>query len=433
VADKYSETTGQPRWVAGRAATNHGESLDVVVADASLRQGLVAVRQLGRAGLAVGAVEDAACGPAPAFASRWCAARSRISSRSADRVEHLDHLLDLLSQRPVDVLVPAHDGTIEAIRDRRDEVEKLCALALSSEPGLGGAIDRNETFRAATEVGVRLPASVRVTAQGDVDAALEEVGLPAVVKPVRSWMAAEGDGDAVRIAASALSDRSYAHAEAARILDAGGEALFQELVPGDREAVSFVRANGRYWGEFAQRAVRTLPAIGGSSVVRESIALPDDAASDARKLVSALELDGYAEVEFRRDREGRPVLMEINPRLSASVEIAVRSGIDFPVLVAQWAREDLGAPVSGYRIGTRMRWLGGDLARLREVLRDQDQPQVESRQQAVSEFAHDCVRPFAYDYLDRADLRPAARALVFGAWNLSKRARRKLEAARSAQ
>ena len=62
------------------------------------------------------------------------------------------------------------------------------------------------------------------------------------MKPVRSWMAAEGDADAVRIAASAISDRSDAHAEAARILDAGGEALFQELVPGDREAVSFVRA-----------------------------------------------------------------------------------------------------------------------------------------------------------------------------------------------
>ena len=80
-----------------------------------------------------------------------------------------------------------------------------------------------------------------------------------------------------------------------------------------------------------------------------------------------------------------------------------------------------------------MRWLGGDLARLREVMRDQDQPQVESRQQAVSDFAYDFVRPFAYDYLDRADLRPAARALMFGAWNLSKRARRKLEATRSVQ
>ena len=71
--------------------------------------------------------------------------------------------MDLLSQRPVDVLIPAHDGTIEAIRDRRDEVEKLCAVALSSEPGLGGAIDRNETFRAATDVGVRLPAFGRAS------------------------------------------------------------------------------------------------------------------------------------------------------------------------------------------------------------------------------------------------------------------------------
>ena len=82
MADKYSETTGQPRWVAGRAAANHDEHLDVVVTDASLRQGLVAVRQLGRAGLAVGAVEDEAAA-VRRRRSRPGGVRRRAASRAA--------------------------------------------------------------------------------------------------------------------------------------------------------------------------------------------------------------------------------------------------------------------------------------------------------------------------------------------------------------
>lgn len=55
------------------------------------------------------------------------------------------------------------------------------------------------------------------------------------------------------------------------------------------------------------------------------------------RLVTELDLDGYSEVEFRRDREGNAVLMEINPRLSASVEVAVRAGVPFSRLLYAWA------------------------------------------------------------------------------------------------
>ena len=57
----------------------------------------------------------------------------------------------------------------------------------------------------------------------------------------------------------------------------------------------------------------------------------------AERLIEACDLDGYSEIEFRRDAQGRPRLMEINPRLSASVEIAVRARVDFPMLLYGWA------------------------------------------------------------------------------------------------
>ena len=52
----------------------------------------------------------------------------------------------------------------------------------------------------------------------------------------------------------------------------------------------------------------------------------------------ALNWKGIAMVEWKVDpRDGRPKLMEVNPRFWGSLELAVRSGVDFPVLYAQAA------------------------------------------------------------------------------------------------
>jgi hypothetical protein len=57
-------------------------------------------------------------------------------------------------------------------------------------------------------------------------------------------------------------------------------------------------------------------------------------------------------------------LMEINPRFWGSLELAVRSGVDFPALYARASLgEKLGAP-SAYKTGVRCRWvIPGDILR----------------------------------------------------------------------
>src|SRR5438552_17451982 len=112
---------------------------------------------------------------------------------------------------------------------------------------------------------------------------------------------------------------------------------------------------------FAQWAKRMSPPWGGESIVRQSIPVPPDIGDHAERLVREIELEGYAEVEFRRDQAGAPHLMEINPRLSASVEMAVRSGVDFPYLLYQWTNREPIDRVDGHRVGGWMRHLKGDI------------------------------------------------------------------------
>src|SRR5207245_9620761 len=135
----------------------------------------------------------------------------------------------------------------------------------------------------------------------------------------------------------------------------------QELLTGRREAVSFLYAHGEVYARFAQWAMRTSPPLGGESVLRQSIAIPPDVGCHAESLVREINLEGYSEVEFRRDAAGVPYLMEINPRLSASVEVAVRAGVDFPYLLYQWASGKPVDRVAAYRTGGWISDLGGDI------------------------------------------------------------------------
>lgn len=391
--------------VRGTSVTREA-TVDTLVLDASQRQALVAVRELGKAGLAVGAIDSDP--RAPGLASRWVQAPTVVPDFVHDQDAYVDAVLRVCAERRPKSLLLGHDGSIEAVRRRRAEVESVVGLALAPEHALAVAIDKTRTLAFAQSVGLRAPRGAFVTNVGDAAAAIEEAGLPAVVKPTRSW--AQEDGRGQRLIAVVVRTRAEALAAIEAVLAQGVEVVVQEWLPGAREALSFMRADGQTWARFAQRADRTFPPLGGGSVLRESIPLPEDVAPAAERLVVELGLDGYSEVEFRRDAEGRPALMEINPRLSASVEIAVRAGVPFPQLLHDWASGQPLRQIDGYRAGLRMRWLGGDLSWLRSVLKQPSGPDVPSRGRALAVFAGDFARPMGYDYADRSDMRPALAA-----------------------
>ena len=382
---------------------SRGTPVHTLIADASQRQALVAVRELGKEGMTVGALDSDS--HAPGLASRWCSVGAVVPDFVQNQDAYVDALLRFCIEHGPKSLILAHDGSIEAVRRRRADVERVVGLALAPEQALAVAIDKTRTLAFADTAGLRVPRGAFVTDRGQAEAAIDEVGLPAVVKPTRSWAQEAGMGQ--RLIAVVVSTRAEAVTAIEDVLREGIEVVLQEWLPGDREALSFFRARGRIWARFAQRADRTFPPLGGNSVLRESIPLPGDIAPAAERLVVELGLDGYSEVEFRRDAQGRAALMEINPRLSASVEVAVRAGVPFPRLLHDWVSGEPLQETSGYRAGLRMRWLGGDLSWLRSVLRQRPGPDVPSRARALGMFAAGFARPSGYDYVGRHDPRPA--------------------------
>ena len=398
--------------------SNHSRmSADALVLDGIGRQALVTTRALGRLGLRVTTAESSdLCRPRlglPTFASRWSQREDILPSYYVDPTAYAQALLDLVRAHPTRVLIPSGDGSIAALRPWRSHFERqAAALALASEAALDVANDKQRTLAAAAELGIAYPRSVPIDRLEDTEAALAEVGYPAVIKPTQSWVSKTGL--AARVTSKTVLDVSEALAYVEQLNEVGStSAVVQQLVSGSREAVSVFYAQGKVWASFAQVAHRTMPALGGVSVVRESISMPIELESAALALVRAMDLEGYSEVEFRRDAGGRPHLMEINARLSGSLELAVRSGIPFPALLWQWAAGEPLSPVLGYRTEVKMRYLKGDIKWLWENIETRGRrPDCVPPRKAVAIFAKDFLRRQSYDYLDRGDLGPAFVALA---------------------
>lgn len=393
---------------------------DALVLDAELRQALLTVRSLGRRGLCVAAVGIAA--GEPTFASRWCQ-HAFVCPAAEGTDAYIAYLEQLLDHTRVRVLIPCSDATIALIRRHRERLEQRVRVALAKEPALGIAINKEQTLAIARQLGLGVPRAVPVATVSEVGAALREIGLPAVIKPVESWSWNGQQG--ARIVSQLVTTAEEACRAVEELTRFGGTTLFQEFLPGRRESLSFFYAHGEIYARYAFWGQRTNPPLGGIYVLRQSIAWPPDTGEQAERLVREIGLEGYSQVEFRRDSVGKPYLMEINSHLNLGIEIVVRAGVDFPHLLYQWATDQPIDRVSSCRMGGRMRYLMGDASTTVAAVQQRGRPGVPSPAKAIFDFCVSFFVPTGYDYLNWRDPLPVWIAIVGSVRTLVRRLSRK--------
>ena len=381
-------------------------SYDALVLDASLRQSLATVRSLGNRGLRIAALGHT--GKELTFSSRWCR-QAFVCPADEGTDEYLNYLEQVLDGTGAPVLITSSDATIALVRRHRERLEQRVRIALAKESALAIAVNKPQTLEIARQLGIHIPRAIPVSTIGEVDEALQEIGLPAVVKPVESWVGDEHHG--ARLASRLVTTPDEARRAVEELTCSGGSTLFQQFLSGRRESLTFLYVNGSIYARFAQWGKRTQPPLGGQSVLGQSIAMPPDIGDQAERLVREIDLEGISHIEFRRDSNGVPYLMEINPRLAASTELAVRSGVDFPYLLYQWASGEKIDRVTSYREGVWLRDLQNDLVGTIAMVKERGRPGIAPPTRAIFDFGASFFKPMHYYYFDRKDPRPAWTAM----------------------
>ncbi len=376
-----------------------------IVTDGESRAALAAVRSLGAAGHELHVV---ASDPGNlAGASRWAASEHLLPDPAAEPARWAACLEEKARELDVDWVLPVTEVAIgtafaEGLDARLD-------LVCPSRDAYEAAIDKHLLLEQGARAGLAAPRGRLVERPDQLEALPDDFAYPVVLKPRRSRILR--DGRWVTCDVQIVRDAD-AFAAAVRSPAMSGGALLQDLVPGFGEAVFVGAHEGEVLAAFAHRRLREKPPSGGVSVLRESIAPDPVLLEGSRRLVEELRYTGVAMVEFRRSPDGTAYLMEINPRLWGSVQLAIDAGIDFPAIQLALHRGEPVASASA-TLGVRCRWLLGDLDHMLICLRRAHERRAtgRGRGRVVGDFVRGFFDGSRNEVCRRGDLRPFTREL----------------------
>jgi predicted ATP-grasp superfamily ATP-dependent carboligase len=334
----------------------------VLVTDGQERSALAITRGLGRAGIPV--IVGAETTRSLAGASRYCVARWQYPSPLQQPMQFISSLVEVVRRFDVTAIIPPTDASIQAMAAQRDQFRSSLTAMIPSLESYEMVSDKYRLMKLAHELGLPIPNTVFVP-DGNIAAVRDQVkAYPVVVKPGRSL---------VKIDEKWIKTNVHFVSHAEELTDLyrrtpylRNPSLIQQRIEGEGQGVFGLFNHGKPCALFAHRRIREKPPAGGVSVFRESIELPKPMTDYAIKLLERVKWQGVAMVEFKVDRQSNvPMLMEINGRFWGSLQLAIDAGLNFPYLLYQAMNGiPVAVPNNAYRIGTKSRWLIGDLDHL---------------------------------------------------------------------
>ncbi len=389
----------------------------VLVTDGNERSSLAVTRGLGRAGVAVivGAETDRSL----AGASRYCIETWQYPSPKAEPAQFISNIKEAISHFGLRGIVAVTDATTQLLAESRDEFPLTIRPFIPSFESYSLVSDKFALMQTAQQLDVPIPETIFVL-DGNVEAVADNVKTyPVVVKPGRSLV--KLDGVYLKTSVHVVFSRDeliqlYRRAPYLRY-----PSLVQQRIEGPGQGAFGLFDHGRPCALFAHRRIREKPPSGGVSVLRESIPLSKPMRDYAVSLLEHVKWQGVAMVEFKVDRvTGVPMLMEINGRFWGSLQLAMDAGLNFPYLLFQMAKgSPVAVPDNAYRVGTKSRWLLGDVDHLlMRLTKSRAQLHLDrnavSRWRCLADFCKMFQRDLHYEVERLSDLSPAL--VEYRAW-----------------
>lgn len=337
----------------GYASSDSRVHSSVLILDGDAREAIAIVRSLGKKGIEVTVgVEKGKI--APAFMSKYASRKISYHSPDLSPKFFLNDLSAIIKENKYSLLLPVRDTTTMLVSKHKDSLSHYTNIPVADYHTWIKARDKGQTLKIAMNNGIPTPKTYFVENNYvDIEKIRNEIGFPAIIKPHKS-----SGSRGIKYIKSA-EELSHIYNDISRKY---GQVMIQEFIPhGGAYGVSVLFNKGEQIASFTYKRLREYPISGGPSTLRESIRYPEieQYASD---LLRALNWHGVAMVEFRVDaRDGKPKLMEINPRFWTGLPLAIYAGVDFPYLLYKMSINGHCESVFNNKIGVKARWFFGDL------------------------------------------------------------------------
>lgn len=329
--------------------------------DGEQRAALALVRSLGRLGYDVYVCSTT--GTSLSGASRYCRAEVRVNDPMRHPSAFVSEVSALARRYSIDTLIPIAEPALLALLPEKERFAPT-VLPFPDVEIFKRICDKAYVAQIASGLGIAVPKQVEVRdARCSLGVEVEELGFPIVLKPTRSIVKSSRGLDKVGVRYA--MDYDDLQRQIGMLEEGSYPILLQRRVCGPGIGVFLLRWKGATRARFAHHRLLEKPPTGGVSVYRESIAAPGDLMARSEALLSALQWEGVAMIEYKVDAQsGTPYLMEINGRFWGSLQLAIDSGADFPRLLQECAEGREPKALPSYKVGVRSRWFWGTIDHL---------------------------------------------------------------------
>jgi carbamoyl-phosphate synthase large subunit len=239
------------------------------------------------------------------------AERRRIVPPGADPT-FVDALITMCQQDEIDVLVSTVDVELPPLAMRRDELAEVAGTTLAAPPTttLDIALDKYALAQSCESL-TRVPETALLDSEGSA----RDWAFPVIVKPRRG--------------AGSRGVRIVSTREDLTALGFDPALIIQAFLPGAEYSVDVIADAG---GHVVAAVPRTRTRVDSGVSVAGRTIHDEELEQVASEVARAIGLVGVANVQLRRDPEGRPALLEVNPRFAGAMPLTIAAGVDLPSL-----------------------------------------------------------------------------------------------------
>lgn len=274
-------------------------------------------------------------------------------------------IAEIVRTKHIDVIFPMTEQSVYCLNRLRGTLDQQVILACASPEKMESVSNKYKLFQLAEKLGVAIPETIYVSDTDDFKKKCNHISsFPVVVKPAFSKI--QEHGKMLSAGVMYAKDKNelqqlYLSNPALRY-----PSMIQEMIVGEGTGLFTLFDHDHHLALFSHRRILEKPPSGGVSVLSESVVLDDEMVGAARKLLSSIQWNGIAMVEFKRDvKDGRAKLMEINGRFWGSLQLAISSGVNFPALCLDYyLGKKPSVLLKDYTVGHKLKWSLGMLDHL---------------------------------------------------------------------
>ena len=264
-------------------------------------------------------------------------------------------IVKFAKEHDINVIIPTEDEYAEWLSENKDSIQAGCSVrcAVMSVDIFKRVINKSLLMKECRLAGVPHPLTIPLMVNS-LDEAAKAVGFPALIKPDVS----NGSRGICRVESI---DRLKA--KAPTILEEYGPCSLQEYIGNKHHyynAMLYRYADGTWGYAVVTKITRFYPIKGGSSSFCTTMENPR-IVEICQKLLTHLGWIGFADFDILEKEDGDYRVIEINPRVPASLHAALASGIDFGQMIVDDMTCSPRRHMS-YLPGEQLRFLGLDIA-----------------------------------------------------------------------